>query len=586
MKSSQRRATLIVSGVALALTATGLSAQARPEPPQRGGPPNNDTPYILVPTFLSNDRQAAVQAGDELRRRLAQEHTARELYVIPRNSIVATLEASGYRADSALSANDVMELAKQLRGEYVTDGKVTKTGNGNAVRMEVRILMRSGPQLVLAQPLPVVEGKDVGDAVKQVSKSINEALKQMPMYRECIAALRGGRWDEAAAKARAGIAAYPNASFSRICLLNSYTSSNNAPPDSIISVANQILEVDPNSMIALANLADAYRAKGDRDKATEMNLRIYRLDPSNQAVAQSIVQELAQSGAPDKALPIIDSLMKDNPGDPGMLRTKWLLQLRVGRFKEAMATGEELVRVDTAAATVDYFNRQIGAAQSDSNTAKITEFASKAAQKFPNDASFPLLLAQTYRKTGQLQQAMQHARRATEIDAKDTRAWLLAIATANELNQPDTAMSLAQKALSAGADRDQIGPVLLGPAQAAVNKAQASKSRGDWADALAKSEVVDSIAPSNESKFFVGVSSFQVGYDIVTSEIQPLTKSTKPAERAKACALSKEAEGYLAKTSTAMPQGGRVNPEVASQILSSVGSITDFLGEVKKAFCK
>ena len=43
----------------------------------------------------------------------------------------------------------------------------------------------------------------------------------------------------------------------------------------------QILAVDPNSMLALANLAEAYKTKGDKDKAIEMNLRIYRLDPSN-----------------------------------------------------------------------------------------------------------------------------------------------------------------------------------------------------------------------------------------------------------------------------------------------------------------
>lgn len=585
MKSSQRRTTAAAGYAALTLAASALSAQARPDPPQRGSPPGQDTPYILVTTFLSSEKQVGVQMGDELRRRLQQEHSAKELYVIPRNAIVSTLDASGYRADSALSPADMMELSRTMRGEYATDGKITKTGAGNAVRVETRILMRSGRDLVLAQPLPVVEGKDVGDAVKQVERAISDALKQMPMYRDCLTALRAAKWDEATVKARAGIAAYPNASFSRICLLNAYANSKTAPPDSIISVANAILTVDPKSMLALANLAEAYNAKGDRDKATEMNLRIYRLDPSNQAVAQSIVQELAQSGAPDQALPIIDSLMKDNPADPGMIRTKWLLQLRVGRFKEAMETGEQLVRVDTASANLDYFNRQIGAAQNDSNTAKITEFASKAAQKFQSDVSFPLLLAQTYRKTGQLQQALQHAGRATEIDPKDTRAWLLAIATANDLNQPETATGLAQKALAAGADRAQIGPVLLGPAQAAVNKAQESKARADWMDALAKAEAADSIAPSNEAKFFVGVSAFQIGYDLVTNELQPLARSTRPADRTKACALSNEAEGYLTKTSTAMPQGGRVNPQVAAQILQNTGSVTEFIAEVKKATC-
>ena len=164
---------------------------------------------------------------------------------------------------------------------------------------------------------------------------------------------------------------------------------NKAAPDSIIATANAILAVDPTSQLALVNLVDAYKAKGDKDKAVEINLRIWRLDPTNQSIAQSIVSDLAQSGAPDKALQILDTLLKENPSDPAMIEQKWLLQLRAGQFKNALATGEELMKVDTAAANLDFYNRQVGAAQSDSNAAKVQEWASKAAAKFPNDASFP-----------------------------------------------------------------------------------------------------------------------------------------------------------------------------------------------------
>jgi tetratricopeptide (TPR) repeat protein len=585
VKSTQRR-TALAAGI-LTLSALGAPLMAQPrsqEAAQRGGQPGADTPYILVTTFLSSDRQLGVQAADELRKRLQLEHSAKELFVITRNSVNSTLEASGYRPDSALNASDLMELSKQLHGEYVIDGKATKSGQGNGVRLETRILMRAGMQTV-AQPLPVADGRDIGDGAKLVEKAISDALKQVPAYKECLSGLRAAKYDEAATKARAGIAAYPNASWSRVCLLNAYGLNKATPPDSIIAVGNQILAVDPTSLLALSNLADAYKAKGDKDKAIEMNLRIYRLDPSNQSIAQSIVQELAQSGAPDKALPIIDSLMANSPADPGMIRTKWLLQLRIGRFKDAIVTGEELVKADSASATVDYYNRQIGAAQSDSNNAKITEFASKASLKFPREISFPLLLAQTYRRTGQLQEAMHAATKATNIDPKDTRGWQLAIVTANDLNQPDTAMELAQRALAAGADRAQIAPTLLAPVSAAVKKAQASKPRADWQEALKAAELVDGIAPSPETKFFIGVSSFQVAADIL-NEVQPLARSTKAADKTAACNGAKEAEGYLAKTSIAMPAGGRVDAAVAGQILGNVSQFNEFIGQVKKAFCK
>jgi tetratricopeptide (TPR) repeat protein len=570
----------------IALSALGAPLMAQPrsqEPAQRGGQPNADTPSILVTTFQSSDRQLGVQAGDELRRRLQVEHSAKELFVRVRSAINNTLEASGYRPDSALNPSDLMELARQLHDEYVIDGKAMKSGNG--VRFETRILRRDG-QLTIAQPLPVADGRDVGDAAKLVEKAISDALKQMPSYRECLASLRAARYDEAASRARAGIASYPNAAWSRVCLLNAYSLNKATPPDSVIAVGNQILAVDPTSLLALSNLADAYNAKSDRDKAIEMNLRIYRLDPSNQAIAQSIVLALAQSGAPDKALPIIDSLLAGNPADPGMIKSKWQLQLRMGRFKDAMATGEELVKVDTASATVDYYNRQIGAAQSDSNNAKIAEFAAKAGQKFPREISFPVIQGQAYRRMGQLQEAMQAAMRATVIDPKDARGWQLAIFTAIDLNQPDTVVSLAQRAISAGADRSQVAPYMLAPVSAAVRKAQTSQKRADWLDALKAAETVDGVAPQPETKFFIGVASYSIAADIVTSEVQPLTRSTKAADRTAACNGAKEAEGYLAKTSIAMPAGGKVDAAAAAQILGNVTNYNDFIGQVKKAFCK
>jgi tetratricopeptide (TPR) repeat protein len=584
VKSTQRRTALAAGIITLSALGAPLMAQARPqEPQQRGGPTTPETPYILVTTFASPDRQLGVQAAEELRKRLQLEHAAKELYVITRSYVNSTLETSGYRPDSSLSTSDLMELAKQARGEYVVDAKATKTGAG--VKVEARLLMRAAGQQIVAQPLPVAEGRDAGDAAKLIEKSITEALKQIPAYKECLTGLRAAKYDEAATRARAAIGVYPNAAWSRLCLLNAYTLNKNTSPDSIISVSNQILGIDPTSLIALSNLADAYKSKGDKDKAIEINLRIYRLDPSNQSIAQSIVQELAQSGAPDKALPIIDSLMASNPGDPAMIKTKWLLQLRVGKFKDALRTGEELVKIDTASATIDYFNRQIGAAQSDSNNAKITEYASKASQKFTREISFPLMLAQTYRRTGQLQEAMQAANKATIIDPRDTRGWQLAIVTANDLNQPDSALAMAQRALASGADRSQIAPTMLAPVNAAVKKAQASKTRADWQEALKVAELVDGVAASPETKFFIGVSSFTIAADILGG-VQPLVKSTKAADKAAACQGAKDAEGYLAKTTIAMPAGGKVDAAVAGQILGNVSNYNDFVSQVKKAFCK
>jgi tetratricopeptide (TPR) repeat protein len=573
------------SFVALSLVSVPVFAQARnQEPSQRGGPPTEKTPYILVTTFASADRKLGVDAANEMRHRLQSEHSAKELYVVPKSNIDNTLAASGYPPDSALNSADLMELSKQLHGEYVLDGKATKAG-ANGVRLDVRVLLRTGMN-TLAQPLPVADGKDAGDAAKTVERSISDMLKSMPMYRTCIDNLRAQKNAEAAASARAGITAYPNSVLSRICLLNAY-SNQKAPADSIISVATEILKYDPSSMLALVNLADAYAVKGDTNKAIETNLKIYRADPTNAAIAQSIVQQLANSGAPDKALPIIDSLIVGNPGDVGMIRTKWLLQLRAKRYKNAIATGDELVKLDTALATVDFFNRQIGAAQSDSNAAKIQEIASKASQKFPKDESFQVILAQSYRKSGQLQQALAAARRATDINPKNNNAWLFAVVTANDLQQPDTAAMLAQKAIAAGADKDQLGQFLLAPVAAAVKKAQDSKERADWETALKAAQSLDAMVPSPTTKFYIGLSSFQVGLDALQNaqKLGAVTGKDAKESKVKACAEAKVAEDMWATAQIATPAGAATNKEGAGQIMGAIQQYGEYIPKMKTAYC-
>ena len=83
-----------------------------------------------------------------------------------------------------------MEFSRNLRGEYVIDGKATKNGSwrrrsprdANPVSARERTLWRNR--------FPAVDGKDIGEAAKIVERSIAEALKGMPNYKDCISDLR------------------------------------------------------------------------------------------------------------------------------------------------------------------------------------------------------------------------------------------------------------------------------------------------------------------------------------------------------------------------------------------------------------
>jgi tetratricopeptide (TPR) repeat protein len=585
VKSTHRLAAPAAGLLALSLAAAPLMAQGGgglgQQQPQRGGPPNNDTPYILVTTFHSDDRKLGVDLAEDLRKRVSQEHSARELFVIQKKAIDGTLEASGYRPDSALSSSDLMELAKQLRGEIVVDGTVTKSGSG--LKLDTRILMKSG-QATLAQPLPVTDAKDVGDASKQLEKAISESNKALASFKTCKNNMTAAKYPEAATAARAGLAAYPNSAFSRVCLLQSLVAQK-AAPDQIIEAANAIKQQDPHSAIAYANLSDAYMAKGDTTHAMEALLGLYREDPSNKGLATSIVGILANSGAPDQAIPIIDSLLVNDPSDAQMLKQKWLLLLRANHLKDAMAAGEAYVKVDTAAANVDYFQRQIGTAQKDSNAAAVAQFATRASARFPTNPDFTLLLAQNQLKSGQLQQAVESARRATQAAPKDPRGWQLLLAGFAQMKQSDSIVAAGKAAVAAGVSKDDIGASLASVANEAFQKAQASKTREDYQAALDAAQTVDAIAPSPQSAFFIGVSAYSVAADIL-GDVQKLSRSTKKADQAQACTEAKQSEDLLALAQINMPKGASVSKEAAGQIMGAVGQYGDFISGVKKAFCK
>jgi len=154
VKSTRRYAVRAAGLVALVVVGAPALVAAQPpqQPQQRGGPPNPDTPRILVATFRSDERQLGVQAADALRKRSQDENSAKQLFAVTKREVDATLQQSGYNPDSALSTGDLMELGHQVRADEVVDATVRKMADGQ-VRIDARLLLKRN-QNILAQPLP------------------------------------------------------------------------------------------------------------------------------------------------------------------------------------------------------------------------------------------------------------------------------------------------------------------------------------------------------------------------------------------------------------------------------------------------
>jgi predicted Zn-dependent protease len=576
VKVMQRRAT-----IAVALTLGLVSAPA------------------LMAVFSSPDLPTGVQAANAVRQRITNSVPIRQLYVIPWEQIDQYLKSSGYKSDSALGPGDLKELAKLLRADEVIMGTITKLPTG--VRIEAR-LARSN-DVTQGQPLGSFDVTNPADAARPIERALQEARKQLVDVRACENGIRDQKLPVAIAAARAGILKFPTATIARLCLATAFQQMKQ--PDSSLKVVDEIKKLDPKNSFVHRIAYLAYKDKNDPEGALRALLELLRLEPTNLSLQQQVITELAQLGKPSVAIPIVDTLLAQNPGDPNMIRQKWLLSLAAAQAERdsttrsmllatAMQAGENMVRADTNMADSTYFARQLAASQASANYQKMVEYASRATQKFPNNAEFWVARATAERRAGQLQMAQQSLARILAIDPKYPNVTVLLAQTWVDMNMPDSAVAVARRAVAAGEDPKTWGPFLLGPVNAMFREAQKDKDIPKFRRVLTLAQESDRLSATPQSKFFIGVASYFIANDLLIEKAKPIldqAQNTKNARQknqlyARACPLLRESADYTLLIQTNMPQGGSVEPTLAQQILGWAGSVTEYQTSATKVACK
>ena len=401
--------------------------------------------------------------------------------------------------------------------------KRSKTETGNGVRLETQILLSVGTT-TLAQPLPPADGKDLGEAAKIVERALAEALKGIPYYSECIADLRAQNFAKAEKNARLGLQAYKNSVLSRICLLQAQTSLK-APADSIIANAKAILAIDSTSLLALANLVDAYKAKGDTAGAVASDLadcpsRLAESDRSILPIVDDLVPVVARS---TRRSALLEPLLKDNPFDGALLKKKWVLLMTSaakgapGGYKQAIAAGQAMVKVDTAEATVDYFKRQIGAAQTDSNAATVTELATQGSREIPEGNHLPAPRRAGVPETGEVPAgARPGAARPRDRSEEHCARRSTCCSRSTSSDRPTASLGAAQKMIAGGIPKDSVAASLSasrGAGDEARRRRRTSAPTGRPVSRRRKPSMPSRRRP--RASFYIAWSSFQVAADIL-----------------------------------------------------------------------
>ena len=554
------------------------------------------SPVFVAVTFKSpGEPKLGIETAEGVRQRMLRffpfPPRPGQLRIVKQEEINTALTGSGYPADSAITTTDLRDLGKQMGADESMEGTVKRTAQG--VEARARFYMLSN--VAAPEVLPLVVEKDGASAGRKIAELYVQARKELPEYEKCKNAIIAGQLPQAVVAANAALVQFDKGVLPRACLLTAYQKmyeKKQIALDSVMRVANEIVAIDPENEIAIGQLVDAYRARGDTAKAVEMSMKLYALNPNNMQTARGIVDFVASVGAPDKALTIVEDMMKNNPGDAQILETQWKLLQAMSQWKRAIAAGEEMVKFDTAKADTMYFRRQTGAALQDSQPQLALQFLARASQKFPKNIFFLQAYSQRLRDQGQVQQALDVAKKVIAVDPKAPQGYATVIALFTQVGQADSAVAFARQAV-VGADsatKDQIGKGLLALIAPAMSKAQsdtgasvsAEMQKANWAQVLKLSASVDSIAPTPNTAFYMSVAAYYMAQHGLASFAE-VAKTNKPA----ACVMLKEASDNLLVVDLNMSRGGRVDPRTAGALLQATGSMKPGIEQAKKQLsCK
>jgi tetratricopeptide (TPR) repeat protein len=524
---------------------------------------------VMIPTLQSADKDLGVQAAEAIRSQLSKQTNIRDVVVVPKADINNSLQSSGYPPTEALAPGDAKALASLVRAPQYIDGTVTKTPTG--YKIDSRLIISR--DMTRAQVLPSAQAPKLDDAASQVAKSIQAARKQLSGEEACHNAVAQGKYQEGVNAARAAMAGYPNANIAGACLVDAYAALK--MDDSVIAVSERIRASDPANNVALRRLADTYRAKGDITKELEVLSQLAASDPTNIKLIQDVIAEMAKAGRADLAVPLMRDLIQSNPGDPALLNLGWLVYLNAKDYKGAIDVGTEMIRVDTAQATADFYGRLAGAYIALGQQQKAAETAALGIKKFPNDSNLQLFNTTALFRAGQLQQAVEAGKRYVAANPKNAQGYFLLATIQDSLNVYDDLYATIQNAKNNGADPAQLSLIALKQGSDGYKAGVASKDRADFQRAIKFLQLSDQLQTGADAKFLLGASAFSLGQSAVND-----------ANTTKSCELARMARDAFNLASINLPAGGQKYPSEAAQLLTAIPQFTPSVDSEVKRYCK
>ncbi len=567
VKARQHLAVALATATGILISGATQTLSAQQQILQRGQTPG---PRFMVPVFKSNERNVGWQFADQLRERLAGEFMGRTLWIIVKSDIDNALEQSGYSKTEPLNANDAKQLANLIRAEEYIEGAINKTDAG--YEFEGHYLLVRGDGMV--QPLPKLTGAKLGDVTKAISGAVDQARKPIEEVKSCVLKWRQNQYPGALADVQKGLKEFPNSVMARVCQIE-LANSQKWGADSIIRIGEEITKLHPDNRRALLLLAGAYEEKKQDEKYINTLSRLLAADPSNTRLIETLVEAIARTGQYAAAKPIIDEAVKQNPGDPNLIRLQYRVYAAMKDYAGAAAIGEEMIKTDTAAADTNFFQRQAAAYLASNDTSKALEAASRGTAKFPANETLWTLVAQFARQTGQLPVALNAYQKLAAINPKAPAINLQIARILNDQGQYDEALAAVKAAQSAGDDKAAVSGIMAGIADKLRKQYDTDKLKETALKALGILKDAEQVQGSPTVSFLMGIIQFQYGAAVLTK-----------ANEEKSCEGSREAGALLTDAQINLPKGGPQFPDQVKAVLPQLMQFSSYPDQMIKAYCK
>lgn len=548
--------------------------------------PDNVITVMTFRTVPASERELGANAAASLRDRLTNDFSSRQLTVRTTEQVLDFLDQSGFLDESKipdpLDPGNEYLLAKQFSADFWVTGEIVDK-NGNYRISPVLVLTRD-PKL--QQPLPVQTSDNVDDAMKNVSHSLRDALRQIQGERKCIGNYNARKVKEAIAAANDAIKSYPNATIARLCLQSVYFdmyrnatthADSTAYADSTLAVASQVLRIDSLNALALQTSVPLYKARGDTVNWLKSVMRLALTSaPGDTKTLQEVVNELAGAGHFPEAQQLVKTLLEKSSGDAAALKLAFQVYAGAHNWPLLVATGPQLIQADSMQADSTYFLTMALAYDSLQQAAPETELLAEATAHLPKNANLWYLYSRALTKQGQIQQAQIALNTAIKLDPATYGLLLFKpVKDFHDAKQYDSAYSALSQAVVSGADTATAAKLALAYGGELLQLGSQAKDNTLLQQSVKFSTLSNRLAPSAKAEYFTGAA----GYQMMDAVVRTIEKS-------KSCTDAQLANASYGIAQPALTAAAKAQEGAAAQMLELFPQYRKAIDSYLKAYCK